>query len=441
MSLELGVGIGVIIFIFLLYVVFRNIERNNNLEETETQIVKEPESSIECTEVTPSEATQKKSEFVVIDTETTGIEAGYQVIEVSIIDDTGEVLFNSFVSPTIDIESTAQKIHKIDDKDLMEAPTFKDISEGLFALLRENIVVGYNTNYDLEAIANSAIAYGLEYSEELECICVMQYANQIFKRERSLKLTDLATALGIEFKEAHRALNDAETTRLVFQRLRELDDNGEELCPGFNNLDPRNLFGYPDGTSLNEWTSSDERIMLFVSGTAGGIGKIAQLNEATTKEVYQAWAEEGRVDFTLRLFDRSPSIHMKHLNKQQIAEQATEIRLEYAQELKTNLLAAKAPARGNLKGVLKNYIDETLKPNMFRKGDVLFIKAGTMDSFLADELLLPLFDSSGKIVAKQAYNRFWTRIIGNVINGYQARVEIIEDTKNYSSNVLVHLEK
>jgi DNA polymerase III epsilon subunit-like protein len=441
MSVDLVLGIGIVIFTIILFVIFRSSGRHNKSISTEASETIKATVTTEDSEVVSEDTVSNQREFVVIDTETTGIEDGYEVIEISIVDDNGEILLNSLVSPTINIESTAQEIHEIDSNDLLEAPTFRDLSEEIFTILRENIVVGYNTNYDLEAIANSARANGLDYSEELECICVMQYANQIFKRERSLKLTDLANALGIECSGAHRALNDAQLTRLVFQRLRELDDKGGELCPGFNNLDPKNLFAYPDEKSLNEWTSSDDRTMLFVSGTSGGMGRIAQLSEVTIKELHKLYAEEGRVDFTLRVVDGVPLIEMTHLNKQQLQEQSTENRLNYVQELKTGLLAAKAPARVSLKGVLKNYVDESLKPNMFNKGDFLFIKEGSLDTFLDDELLIPLADSSGAILAKQAYNRFWIRIVGNVINGYSARIEVIEKTTNYSTNVIVHLEQ
>lgn len=54
-----------------------------------------------------------RDQFVILDTETTGLTLRDQIIEICVIDLTGKILLNSLVKPTINIPAEAASIHGI----------------------------------------------------------------------------------------------------------------------------------------------------------------------------------------------------------------------------------------------------------------------------------------------------------------------------------------
>ncbi len=61
---------------------------------------------------------------VYIDTETTGLDKDAEVIEISIVDWDGSVLFTSLVKPPRAIPLDAQRVHHIKDADFASAPAW-----------------------------------------------------------------------------------------------------------------------------------------------------------------------------------------------------------------------------------------------------------------------------------------------------------------------------
>lgn len=89
-----------------------------------------------------------------LDTETTGLDAEAQVIQVAIIDPAGEVLLNTPVRPTVPITPGASAIHRRTDDDLLDAPTFSQIYPALLEALAGRLVVAYNAEFDVRVIGH-----------------------------------------------------------------------------------------------------------------------------------------------------------------------------------------------------------------------------------------------------------------------------------------------
>jgi DNA polymerase III epsilon subunit-like protein len=108
--------------------------------------------------------------YFVLDTETTGID-NPQICQIAILHSDGEQ-FKSMVKPTIPMEEKASSISHITDADLEDAPSIVDILRNVPIY---NILVAYNTPFDLKALRVSLQAHGHIYNEEYnEIFDVMQ---------------------------------------------------------------------------------------------------------------------------------------------------------------------------------------------------------------------------------------------------------------------------
>lgn len=172
------------------------------------------------------------TECVFLDTETTGLDDDAQVVEIAIVDDTGAVLFESLVKPTVPVEPEAAAIHGIGPDRLASAPTWPEIAEQVRAALEGKIVVIFNSDFDIRLLQQTATAHaagqGVEAYDaavkwilELETRCAMYRAADVYgatNRHGTISLVNAAAAAGIEFQgRAHSAAGDAATTAVLWR--------------------------------------------------------------------------------------------------------------------------------------------------------------------------------------------------------------------------------
>lgn len=84
---------------------------------------------------------------VILDTETTGLGEA-EIVQIGIIDMKGQILFDSFVKPTISIPVEASNIHAIKDDDVKDAPIFPDIYPQIKEVLQGKTIIIYNEEFD-----------------------------------------------------------------------------------------------------------------------------------------------------------------------------------------------------------------------------------------------------------------------------------------------------
>ena len=101
-------------------------------------------------------------DFVILDTETTGLGVFDQVIQIAVIDKTGAELLNTLVKPTRPIDTRAEAIHGITDAAVQDAPTFGDIYNYLLLAIGGKRVAIYNASFDVTMLHQSEQLYHLE---------------------------------------------------------------------------------------------------------------------------------------------------------------------------------------------------------------------------------------------------------------------------------------
>jgi hypothetical protein len=88
----------------------------------------------------------RRDDWLIVDTETTSLD-GYAV-EIGIIAPDGSTVFESLVSPEVEIEPGAQEVHGITRQMLWGAPTFADLEPDLRRILHGKTVIAYNASFD-----------------------------------------------------------------------------------------------------------------------------------------------------------------------------------------------------------------------------------------------------------------------------------------------------
>lgn len=178
---------------------------------------------------------------VIIDTETTGLGGGDQVVEIAVITHTGQVLINTLVMPTVPINPEAQAIHGITVDELARtaAPGFHEIWEDLLAAIIGRYVIMYGATFDTRLLKQSAEAQhrnaDLLTRAPRAITCAMtEYAeywgdwNNYYRSYTFQKLTNAAAQQDIPWPtglQPHRALADAEITRRLYRAMLNARNN------------------------------------------------------------------------------------------------------------------------------------------------------------------------------------------------------------------------
>ncbi len=109
-----------------------------------------------------------KRPLAFFDLEATGINvASDRIVEISILKispDGTEEIETSKINPTIPIPYETSIIHGIYDKDVVDAPTFKDISQELIDFIDDADLAGYNSNkFDIPMLMEEFLRAGINF--------------------------------------------------------------------------------------------------------------------------------------------------------------------------------------------------------------------------------------------------------------------------------------
>jgi DNA polymerase III epsilon subunit-like protein len=163
--------------------------------------------------------------YVVLDTETTGLYG--EIIELSIVDINGNVLFDKLLRPKCEIEEGAMAVHGITDDMVAGARTFAEEWPEIHAALTDRVLIAYNVGFDRERLEHTAKVHGVSLPILVWRCLMMKYAAfwgapGRYEDVAWQKLGDACVQQGVIFEQAHRALGDALATAALIRRLAEL---------------------------------------------------------------------------------------------------------------------------------------------------------------------------------------------------------------------------
>jgi DNA polymerase-3 subunit epsilon len=87
-------------------------------------------------------------DFVVFDSETTGLSSPVDFVEVAVVDPAGQTLFDSLLKPSCRIEPRARAVHGHTAGSLSGAPRFSEVYPDLLEALYGRRAVVFNASYD-----------------------------------------------------------------------------------------------------------------------------------------------------------------------------------------------------------------------------------------------------------------------------------------------------
>lgn len=174
----------------------------------------------------------REGNWVVLDTETTGLGDMAQIIDLAIISPDGTVDYDLLIKPSISIENAAAQAHGITNEMVKEAGLWRDIQPLVYEFIRGKNVITYGATFDRRIFHQSDRGNGIsevDYCKFSNWCCAMEAfadlygeINPRFGTKTWKKLVVAADYFGLGEFGAHRALADAEMTRRVALAMSQL---------------------------------------------------------------------------------------------------------------------------------------------------------------------------------------------------------------------------
>jgi DNA polymerase-3 subunit epsilon len=163
-------------------------------------------------------------EFVVLDTETTGLRPGTdRVIEIAAVRlRAGEIVasLQSLVNPGRRIPPFITRFTGISQDMVNGAPGAKDIFPELMQFIEGATLVGHNVSFDINFLTHEAYLLGLAFPPDgFDTILL---ARRFLPGLKRFKLDSVAEHLKIPTADRHRAMGDVKVTAAIFLRILDL---------------------------------------------------------------------------------------------------------------------------------------------------------------------------------------------------------------------------
>ena len=207
-----------------------------------------------------------ENKYIVLDTETTGLNAAEdEILQVSIIDNEGAVLFDSYIKPTQHTEwAEAERIHHITPEMVADAPTIAEVMPEINDILnRYDKIVGYNLKFDKAFLENNGAEFlSTEYADVMKMFApIYGEWNDQRGSYKWQKLTIAADYYGYdwsEHKEAHNSLGDCYATLHVYKEINEVIKNqkSEYMLLGRLQMDCNYYLGAGNRNSKHLWAGT-----------------------------------------------------------------------------------------------------------------------------------------------------------------------------------------
>lgn len=224
-------GIGWIIDVII---AFNEYRRNNNPSINSDSSYNEVKASspteltfyIHYSKVTEKNISQLQTHFIVIDTETTGVNAAYdRMISIAALEvKNGKPVrnFYTLVKPDRSIPKAATEVNGITNKMVSTAPSEHDACIKLLeflgdAVFGKTLLVAYNAPFDSKIIKNAMERYQLHGN--VRFFDALAFSRQMVKGLSNYKQVTVAKYFGIDTSNAHNSLRDCEICAEIISKL------------------------------------------------------------------------------------------------------------------------------------------------------------------------------------------------------------------------------
>ncbi len=164
------------------------------------------------------------TKFVVIDTETTGLQAysGDEIISICMLEMQGLKLtgreYNTYINPERNISPESTAIHGITNEDVIDSPKITDVLPDLVDFLGQSVIVGHHLNFDMRFLNKTFQKLLLCKLPHLWVDTMMLYI-AYSGRMGHYTLDEVTKICQVDNPARHTAYGDAMATAMIFQRI------------------------------------------------------------------------------------------------------------------------------------------------------------------------------------------------------------------------------
>lgn len=155
-----------------------------------------------------------KDKYIILDTETTGLDYDDTIIELGVINLDGEILLNTRIKTDKEIHPEAYYVHGISKEDLKNEPEFSDIKNKLSEILENKTVLIYNSDFDIRMLHQSGYD-----DNNIKSICLMNLYMEYQDHDRWISLTNAMSFEGVDMIQDHSAIGDCQCCLEVLKAI------------------------------------------------------------------------------------------------------------------------------------------------------------------------------------------------------------------------------
>jgi DNA polymerase-3 subunit epsilon len=160
----------------------------------------------------------RDGDFVAVDTETTGLDWHDRLVEIGAVRFRGEgvvAVWRSLVRPQRAIPPGATAIHGLRDDDVRDAPPAVEVLSAFERFCAGAVLLAHNARFDRDVLAAEFVRAALPLPRNV-MYCTWRLARRAVPEAPRHGLIALAEHLALPATSPHRALADAELTRMLF---------------------------------------------------------------------------------------------------------------------------------------------------------------------------------------------------------------------------------
>ena len=166
-----------------------------------------------------------KKDAVILDTETTSIKGDVRVIELSIVDLEGNVIFNSLFDPGMPLPADIPALTGITDEMLEDQPRFAERTAEISDCLRGKTIIAWNADFDRKWTFFEFIKAGFRLDAQDWVDAMELYARMVGHRTKYYRLIKAKEDMRIGESQEHRATADCLDTLAVLKAAAALKDD------------------------------------------------------------------------------------------------------------------------------------------------------------------------------------------------------------------------
>ena len=172
-----------------------------------SKVFESPSCSFELTPLKKGEWWSNPENYVLLDTQTTGISNHDEIIQLVVIGFNKETLYQQYFKPSVNSSKQAYEVHHIEDHFLQDKPLWKNCWAEIESLLKDKIILIQNATFKSKMIQQTCEKYQIQSDTKFQVKDTMPYFEQMVG-VKSLKKVMMELEIEHDDSKLHDAIED-----------------------------------------------------------------------------------------------------------------------------------------------------------------------------------------------------------------------------------------